>query len=185
MDTFSVRDEFRGAKVFLTGASGYVGSVVLEQLLRCTDVDTVYCLLRPKCDQDPQQRLDKVLHSTLFHKVRETPAIKRARAVAGDIFMADLGLSQDDKAVIESEVNIILHCAADITLEADIQVGDGGQGHTAAACPGHALHSSACTARDAMGRCSCFTRLARRSAACPCVWLLALHLHAVLPPPPA
>jgi fatty acyl-CoA reductase len=135
METFSIRKEFLGAKVLLTGASGYVGSVVLEQLLRCTGVDTVYCLIRPKRGQDPQQRLDKVLHSALFHKVRETPAIKRARAVAGDIMVADLGLSQDDRAMIESEVDIVLHCAADITLDADIQVG-----MVAAAWPGHYLH---------------------------------------------
>ena len=119
---YSIRQEFRGARVLLTGASGYVGSVVLEQLLRCTDVDTVYCLLRPRRDQGPQQRLDKVLHSTLFHKVRDTPAIKRARAVAGDVCTAGLGLSQCDRRMLESEVDIILHCAADITLEADIQV---------------------------------------------------------------
>jgi FlaA1/EpsC-like NDP-sugar epimerase len=46
--TYSIKSEFDGANVLLTGASGYIGSVVLEQLLRCTNVSTVRCLMRDK-----------------------------------------------------------------------------------------------------------------------------------------
>ena len=45
----SVKAAFSGATLFITGASGYVGSVVLEQLLRvCPDVARVYLLIRGK-----------------------------------------------------------------------------------------------------------------------------------------
>ena len=47
LPTFSIAKEFDGAVVLLTGATGFLGSVVLEQLLRCTRVATVHVLIRP------------------------------------------------------------------------------------------------------------------------------------------
>jgi fatty acyl-CoA reductase len=45
----SVKAAFSGATLFITGASGYVGSVVLEQLLRFSpDVTRIYLLIRGK-----------------------------------------------------------------------------------------------------------------------------------------
>ena len=45
----SVKAAFSGATLFITGASGYVGSVVLEQLLRvCPEVARIYLLIRGK-----------------------------------------------------------------------------------------------------------------------------------------
>lgn len=45
----SIKSAFSGATLFITGASGYVGSVVLEQLLRfCPDVAQIYLLIRGK-----------------------------------------------------------------------------------------------------------------------------------------
>lgn len=67
--SYSIKGEFSGATVLITGASGYIGSVVLEQLLRTTDVATVYLLLRARRGQSIQERADKLLQGALFHKV--------------------------------------------------------------------------------------------------------------------
>jgi hypothetical protein len=43
----SIRNAYRGATVFITGGAGYVGSVVLEQLLRlCPEISRIYLLVR-------------------------------------------------------------------------------------------------------------------------------------------
>jgi fatty acyl-CoA reductase len=57
----SIASTFREATVLLTGATGFVGSLLLEALLRTTDVQRVYVLLRPKGGDSPQARLEKLL----------------------------------------------------------------------------------------------------------------------------
>jgi NADPH:quinone reductase-like Zn-dependent oxidoreductase len=68
--TYSIKGQFAGATVLVTGASGYIGSVVLEQLLRTTDVAEVYLLLRARRGTDPGDRVAALLGSNLFHMVR-------------------------------------------------------------------------------------------------------------------
>lgn len=60
----SIRGAFRGSSVLLTGVTGYVGSLVLEQLLRvCPDVGNVYVLVRAKKSLSARDRLDRLLKS--------------------------------------------------------------------------------------------------------------------------
>lgn len=61
VQSVSVHEQFSGAAVLLTGSSGYVGGLLLEALLRTTDVAKVYVLLRAKGGADPQARLQGLL----------------------------------------------------------------------------------------------------------------------------
>ena len=55
---------YAGKKIFVTGATGFVGKVLIEKLLRCCpEVGAVYCLIRPKNSQDVQQRLNELTDS--------------------------------------------------------------------------------------------------------------------------
>jgi hypothetical protein len=64
---YSIRSQFRGATVLLTGATGYVGGLVLEALLRTTDVGRVLVLLRPKAGAAPDARLAQLLQVRWLH----------------------------------------------------------------------------------------------------------------------
>lgn len=55
-----VYENFINATFFLTGATGFVGKVLLERLLRVFDVKKVYLLIRCKGDTAPQDRLQTV-----------------------------------------------------------------------------------------------------------------------------
>lgn len=68
--SYSMKAELEGATILITGATGYIGSVVLEQLLRTTNCAAVYLLLRPKGKAPVQARAEALLKGALFHKVR-------------------------------------------------------------------------------------------------------------------
>lgn len=67
------------------GATGYLGSVVLEQLLRVAGahVSHVYVLARSRDGRGPRERVGRVLGSGLFHLVRRQHP-ESLRKVRGD-----------------------------------------------------------------------------------------------------
>lgn len=50
---------YRGKTIFVTGASGFMGKVLLEKLLySCSDLKRIYIILRAKRGRSPEMRLD-------------------------------------------------------------------------------------------------------------------------------
>jgi FlaA1/EpsC-like NDP-sugar epimerase len=61
-----ITEWFRGRSVLVTGATGFMGKVLVEKLLRsCPDIATVYLLMRPKRGNDIRMRLDELLNTTV------------------------------------------------------------------------------------------------------------------------
>eukprot|EP00882_Tetradesmus_deserticola_P032264 GHRQ01036534.1.p1 GENE.GHRQ01036534.1~~GHRQ01036534.1.p1 ORF type:complete len:152 (+),score=61.45 GHRQ01036534.1:208-663(+) len=123
---FSITEQFNSSVVLLTGATGYVGRLVLESLLRTTAVEQVYVLLRAKDSSSADDRLSMLLQSSMFHKVREQQQLlAKVSAVAGDIAQPGLGLASGSAQQLQQRLTIILHCAADIRLEVSRQAWTG------------------------------------------------------------
>uniref|UniRef100_A0A383WJS7 Fatty acyl-CoA reductase n=1 Tax=Tetradesmus obliquus TaxID=3088 RepID=A0A383WJS7_TETOB len=121
----SPKSQFAGRTVLVTGSLGFLGSVVVEKLLRETEVDRVLLLVRGKKQTTPLQRVQQLLSSPLFHLLQKqalhgSNVLSRVQAVEGDLLLPELGLSADDKNVL-SQVDVVLHCAASMELQADIQ----------------------------------------------------------------
>ena len=54
---------YDGASVFITGATGFMGKVLVEKLLRsCPGVKKIYLLLRSKRGVDPRERIEQLLN---------------------------------------------------------------------------------------------------------------------------
>lgn len=106
--------------MLLTGSTGYVGQLVLERILRSLDVNRVFVLTRPKRGEDIQQRVDKLLASPVFHLLRDNEVLRKVVPIAGDMRATDLGISLADRQRLSRETNHVIHCAADIRLEAGI-----------------------------------------------------------------
>jgi fatty acyl-CoA reductase len=73
MEKVSIQDFYTGRSIFITGATGFMGKVLVEKLLRsCPGIDRVYLLIRPKTDKDVRFRLQemikcKVIKTTQWH----------------------------------------------------------------------------------------------------------------------
>lgn len=55
----TVRKFYKDKTIFITGASGFMGKVLVEKLLySCSDLKSIYVLLRPKRGKVPKSRVD-------------------------------------------------------------------------------------------------------------------------------
>lgn len=57
-----VADVYAGQSVLVTGASGFLGKVLIEKLLYSVDsLKNIYLLIRPKNGLGPKQRMDTII----------------------------------------------------------------------------------------------------------------------------
>ena len=55
---------YAGQSIFLTGATGFLGKVFIEKVLRsCPDVREIFLLIRPKKGFNIKERLKEILNS--------------------------------------------------------------------------------------------------------------------------
>lgn len=55
---------YAGQSIFLTGATGFLGKVYIEKILRsCPDVREIFLLMRSRKGLSPNERLKKMLNS--------------------------------------------------------------------------------------------------------------------------
>lgn len=96
----------------LTGATGYFGAFLLDQLLRNTD-RRITCLVRAT---DADHALERVRRS-LTRFDRWTPeAASRISAVPGDLEQPRLGMSEAEYSRLAETVSDIYHCGAQVNL---------------------------------------------------------------------
>lgn len=58
----SIPEYYAGKSVLITGATGFMGKVLVEKLLRsCPEVKALYLLVRPKAGQSMQQRVSDMM----------------------------------------------------------------------------------------------------------------------------
>ncbi|XP_015271252.1 PREDICTED: fatty acyl-CoA reductase 1-like [Gekko japonicus] len=116
----SVATYYNGKSVLITGATGFMGKVLVEKLLRSSpDVKAVYILVRPKAGQSMQERVVDMVKCKVFDKVREGwPNFhEKIKAVNAELTQPNLGISPEDTQELLSKVNIVFHCAATIRFD--------------------------------------------------------------------
>ena len=100
--------------ILLTGATGYLGSHLLIELIKETNA-RLYTLVRDSSRAGAEAKLKSVIEMYAPAGFWESHNItKRVHIVTGDFSKKQLGLSEENKQLIEENVNAIIHCGADV-----------------------------------------------------------------------
>jgi thioester reductase-like protein len=107
---YSIKEMRPIKKVFLTGATGFLGAHILNDLLSTTDAD-VYCLVRGKNTRESEKRLLNTLDFYFPGKYKNILE-KRLFILSGDISQKNLGLPEESYKNLGNKIDIIIHTAA-------------------------------------------------------------------------
>ncbi|MCP4871308.1 MAG: SDR family oxidoreductase [Proteobacteria bacterium] len=105
-------------KLFMTGATGFVGGEVIKRYLDRSDIHIV-AMIRAVDEARLEKRLGKLLKAHWGDKadtVRD-----RFTFVRGDLLKEGFGLSDEDREMIVTTCDSVLHCAASVDFGATLE----------------------------------------------------------------
>lgn len=146
-DDSDILEFYKNSTVLVTGATGFLGKLCVEKLLRtCPNLNSIYILIRPKQDKDVHKRFDELFDEPvssefanqyrvstsakssvyLFQSFeplkRKFPNFKqKIKLVVGDVSLPDLGLNEEDREKLVSEVDCVVHFAATVRFNESIR----------------------------------------------------------------
>ncbi|GKU06243.1 linear gramicidin synthase subunit d [Fusarium langsethiae] len=101
-----------GKGILLTGATGFLGSHILDLLRRDSEVDKIYCLLRADDPSSAYKRVSEALSQRGMHGLEQSDQSKdKVICLPCDLTESNLGLSDSDRKNILSNVGMIIHSA--------------------------------------------------------------------------
>uniref|UniRef100_A0A0A9WZV0 Fatty acyl-CoA reductase n=1 Tax=Lygus hesperus TaxID=30085 RepID=A0A0A9WZV0_LYGHE len=118
-----VKDYYKGKNVLVTGVTGLMGKALVEKLLRsCPEVGNIYCIVRTKRGQDPQERWTQTTNSMLFDQLKEKnpESLSKVIVLPGESTAECFGLSEEHQKLLVENVNIVYHGAASINFAESI-----------------------------------------------------------------
>ncbi|GMK37681.1 peptide synthetase [Paenibacillus sp. CCS19] len=110
--TISNAEHSEPACILLTGATGYLGSHILYELLKKSQA-RIAALVRRSHEQSAVDRLWDVMR-TYFGDSLLFLMNERVTVVEGDLEIPGLGLSPQDKEMLYSQIDTVVHAAADV-----------------------------------------------------------------------
>jgi alcohol-forming fatty acyl-CoA reductase len=122
-------EAYRGKTILLTGGTGFLGTALVEKILRSLpDLRCLYLLIRASREKGAAARFEKdVLGSAAFGRIREqrgedfsSYVSEKVRVIEGDVHAPFLGLGEEDLLELSREVDIVIHAAASVVFDAPL-----------------------------------------------------------------
>ena len=120
--------------VFVSGATGFLGTEVVSRLLTETDAD-IYVLVRAEDEEAARARLRNAWHheENLYRQIDAPSSDQtskptgdptsaptgRVHPAAGDFTMPGLDLSEEMQQLLAEQVTLVFHCGAEIGFQQD------------------------------------------------------------------
>ncbi|KAK4876709.1 hypothetical protein RN001_009215 [Aquatica leii] len=116
MSSTKIQKFFNEKSIFVTGGTGFLGSLLIEKLLRaCPHVRRIYVLIREKWNVSCEKRFEDLFNSPIYDNIRDnSDQLKKVFLLKGNLESEKLGLSESDWSVVIEEVNCIFHVGASV-----------------------------------------------------------------------
>ncbi|MGE3779815.1 MAG: thioester reductase domain-containing protein, partial [Pirellulaceae bacterium] len=108
----AIVDPSRRDRVFLTGATGFLGAFLLDDLLRMTD-SRVYCLVRATSESKAR---DRILDNLARYRLHPAGVKERVVPIVGDLAEPRFGLSPEEFEQLGEQIDVIYHNGAIVNL---------------------------------------------------------------------
>ena len=105
-------------KVLMTGATGFLGAYLIDEILRKTDAQ-LYCLVRPVRDEAGRDRIEKQMrHYDVWQEdsTWQNAWHDRVQIVEGDITLPRMGIIDGVYENLARDIDAILHGAAHVNF---------------------------------------------------------------------
>jgi HAD superfamily hydrolase (TIGR01490 family) len=125
-----ISEQLAGKRIAITGSTGFVGTALVERLLRSAPGCDLVLLVRPSRRHNATERVRReIFKNDAFDRLRaelkdtaepfEAMVARRVVAIGGDVSTDGLGLNDADRAIFAS-CDIVIHSAAAVAFDSPL-----------------------------------------------------------------
>nr|XP_031827412.1 fatty acyl-CoA reductase 1-like [Nomia melanderi] len=119
-----IAEFYTGTNILITGGTGFLGTLLIEKLLRsCPGITTIYMLIRPKKGKASKDRFEEIFNDVIYERLKQEQPnfLNKIVMIEGDAAKEDFGLTPETKTML-TNTNIIFHVAATVRFNEKIRL---------------------------------------------------------------